>query len=152
MCFVFLGNGRKLDWVRDYVGQNGLEDRVHLLGRYPQKTMPYFFERADALLLALKDDPIFNITVPSKIPSYMASRKPIIAMLNGEGARIISQVQCGYTVPAGDSKALAEAIVKMKNMEKHELITMGENGGRYCAHHFDFNCCVNNLEKLFDSL
>ena len=51
--------------------------------------MPNFINFADALLISLKDEEIFNLTPPNKLQSYMASQKPIIGSLNGEGAKII---------------------------------------------------------------
>ena len=47
--------------------------------------MPYFFSCADMLLVSLKKDPIFSITIPNKVQSYMACGKPIIGSIEGEG-------------------------------------------------------------------
>ena len=65
-----------------------MEKTVHLLGRHPVEKMPGFFSHADALLVSLKRDPVFSSTIPSKIQSYLASGRPIIAMLDGEGAKL----------------------------------------------------------------
>ena len=53
--------------------------------------MPHFFSSADLLLVSLKKDPIFSLTIPNKVQSYMACGKPIIASLEGEGKRIIEE-------------------------------------------------------------
>ena len=76
-----------LDWVRSFVKDNQLDDTVFTLGRFPSETMPQFFEKANVMLVSLTDSPLFNMYSPAKIASYMAAERPIIAVLNGEGAK-----------------------------------------------------------------
>jgi colanic acid biosynthesis glycosyl transferase WcaI len=72
--------------------------------------MPSFFRSADALLVSLKREPIFAMTIPGKVQSYLAAGIPILAMLDGEGARVIEELGAGLVCPAGDGNALAERI------------------------------------------
>lgn len=147
--FVFVGDGRKRSWIEKYVKENHLEKCTHLVGRYPIEAMSAFFKRADVLFFALKDSLIFNLTCPAKLQAYMAAGKPVLAMLNGEGAEIINDAGCGWVVPAGDSKAMSEAIMKMSILTAEERERMGENGKCYCQQHFSFKHNMNILEKLF---
>ena len=105
--FIIVGDGRKRVWVEEFVENNQLHDTVHLLGRFPLETMPAFFKQADVMLVTLKDELIFNVTVPAKLQAYMAAGKPILAMLNGEGAEIVKEAECGYVVAAGDYEKMA---------------------------------------------
>lgn len=143
--FVLLGDGRKRVWVEEYVAEHNLENTVHLLGRHPLETMGKFFQRADAMFFALKDSLIFNLTVPAKLQAYMSEGKPVVAMLNGEGASIISDAGCGFAVPSGDSKSFAEVILGLSRMKADELEQMGLQGKRYCQEHFSFE---KNMELL----
>ncbi len=59
------------------------------------EAMPWLLSRASALLVTLADRPIFSATVPSKIQAYMAVGRPIIACMNGEGARLVAEAQAG---------------------------------------------------------
>ena len=59
------------------------------------------------MLVTLSDDPLFKLYAPAKISSYMAAAKPIIAVLNGEGAQVIQEAACGWSIPAGHADALA---------------------------------------------
>ena len=102
--WVIVGDGRRLDWVREFVKEHGLEETVATLGRYPAETMPLFFEQADVMLVTLNDDPLFKLYAPAKISSYMASGRPIIAVLNGEGGDVIKDAKCGWHLPAGDAE------------------------------------------------
>lgn len=144
--FVLVGDGRKREWVEMFIEENGLQNTVHWVGRHPLETMGKFFAQADVLYFALKDSLIFNLTCPAKLQAYMSAGKPILAMINGEGASIVAEASCGLSVPAGDSQALADAICKMASMDKEELSAMGESGRVYCERNFSF---VDNMSTLF---
>jgi glycosyltransferase involved in cell wall biosynthesis len=122
---------------------------VHLLGRHPLEEMPAYFERADVMLVSLKDTEIFRLTLPAKVQAYMAAGKPVVAMMNGEGPRVVEEAGCGYSVPAGDSAALAALLLRLSGAPREDLVRMGENGLRYCATHFTFGQRMADLNALF---
>ncbi|MCR4824236.1 MAG: glycosyltransferase family 4 protein [Bacteroidales bacterium] len=146
--FVILGDGRKRPWSEEFVREHGLGEKVHFLGRFPAATMPAFFAQADLLLVTLKDELIFNLTLPAKVQSYMAAGKPIVAMMNGEGPRVIAQAGCGMSAPAGDARALSDVILQMKSMDGTELAAMGTRGQAFCETHFKLERCIDHLEQL----
>lgn len=146
--FILVGDGRKRPWVEEYIKDNALEDTVHWVGRHPLESMGKFFEQADVLYFALKDSLIFNLTCPAKVQAYMSAGKPVLAMLNGEGADIVKEVGCGFAVPASDSEALARTIVEMSAMPKDELQKMGQAGKEYCSKHFAFRSNMDILNEL----
>ena len=147
--FVLVGDGRKREWVERYVSENGLQETVHWVGRHPLEAMGKFFEQADVLYFALKDSLIFNLTCPAKVQAYMSAGKPVLAMINGEGASIVEESGCGMSVPAGDSEALADAISKMAAMDKNELVAMGARGRSYCDKNFSFRDNMRKLVTMF---
>ncbi|HQB20559.1 MAG TPA: glycosyltransferase family 4 protein [Bacteroidales bacterium] len=149
--WVILGDGRKKAYVEDFIKKNSLESTLHLLGKYPLETMPNFFEKADVMLVTLKDEPIFNLTVPAKIQAYMAAKKPIIAMINGEGKEIIRNADCGFSVSAGDYKALAELVKEVSSMDKEILKRKGENGFEYYKANYTKTKCLDNLCKIIEN-
>ena len=146
--FVFIGDGRKRNWVEKYRDDNELQGTVHWLGRHPVETMPAFFDKADVMLMTLKDESIFSLTAPAKLQAYMSAAKPVLAMMNGEGPRIIQEAVCGYSVPASDSQALAEAVVRLSKMPKDELHKLGQNGKSYQQTHFDLEKSINHLIEI----
>lgn len=148
--FVFVGDGRKKAWMETYIKEHGLEGTVHCLDRYPLAAMPMLFRQADVLFLSLKDSEIFGLTVPSRLQAYMSAGKPVIAMLNGEGWEVIEEAQCGYSVPAGDSQALAELLIRLPEEDKEILHQKGENGKAYSKFHYDFQTCMNRLLQIID--
>ena len=148
--FCIVGDGRKKPWVEQFIKENGLGDTVHLYGRHPIDAMPAFFDAADVMLVTLKDSRIFNRTAPAKIQAYMNAGKPLAAMMNGEGPSVIADAQCGLSVAAGDSKAYAQLIKKMRDMDKSELGKMGARGKAYCSENFSFQKSVETIEHLMN--
>lgn len=125
--WVIIGSGRDEERVRQLVRDKGLDKNFYFLGRHPEATMPKFFAHADALLVSLKDIPIFALTVPYKTRCYMACGKPIIASLNGEGARLVEESGAGIAAPASQPAALADAIVAMMDAGAEQLAAYSAN-------------------------
>lgn len=148
---ILVGEGRKMPFVKEFIESNNLENIVFTVGRYPVEAMSAFFNKADILLVSLKDDPIFNLTVPAKVQAYMSSGKPLLAMLNGEGADTVKEANCGFIAPASDSKMLGEMMLKASKLDKEDLKKLGENGKVYYEKYFTMNECINNLEKILNS-
>ncbi len=147
---ILIGDGRKRAWVENFIKKEDLQETVYVMGRFPLQSMPIFFKQADVMLVSLKDEIIFNLTVPAKLQAYMASEKPIIAMLNGESTELIKEAKCGVTAPAGNYKKLASRILQLKHTSKEELDKMGKNGKEFCNQHFNKSKCIDHLCKLFD--
>ncbi|MCK4503515.1 MAG: glycosyltransferase family 4 protein, partial [Desulfuromonadales bacterium] len=145
--WIILGDGRKAEWVREQVALRGLKDNVHLLGRYPLEAMNGYFAQADAMLVTLKKDPIFSTTIPSKIQSYMACGKPIIAGLDGEGGRLVVDSGAGLASPAEDANALAQSVLLLHRMSQERRDEMGRRGRAYCEANFERNMLIDKLEK-----
>lgn len=143
--WVIVGDGRARANVEDQAKQLGLSDTVAFLGRHPMEQMPTFFSFADVMVVSLKDEFIFSLTIPAKTQSYMASGKPIVSMLNGEGNRIVEEAECGLTAQSGDYKTLAENVKKLYKANKEDLIQMGQNGLIYYLSHFDKKMVVDNI-------
>ena len=148
--FIIVGDGRKMPFVHDFIEKNNLQKTVFTVGRFPVEAMASFFAKADVMLVSLKDDKIFNLTVPAKVQAYMSASKPIVAMLNGEGAEIIEEAQCGLAAPAGDSNKLAETILKMASLPKEELLQMGENSRNFFQANYQLSTCIDNLERILN--
>ena len=143
--WLILGDGRMRGWVEKEIERKQLSGNVHLLGSYPPEVMPAFFAEADILLVTLKHSPIFSLTIPGKVQSYLACGRPIIAALDGEGGSLISRASAGLACPPEDPEALAQTILKMYRTPLEEREKMGRSGSEYCRAHF-------NRARIFDQL
>jgi glycosyltransferase involved in cell wall biosynthesis len=146
--FIIFGQGSRWSWMQDEVRRRGLTN-LHLLGRYPVDTMPGFMQKASALLLTLSDQPIFSATIPNRAQAYMAAGRPILACLNGEGARLISEANAGLVSPAENAPALVKSILRLYQMTDDERDKIGANGRRYFNEHFDPDVLADELVDHF---
>lgn len=146
--WVILGDGRLKPWVESEIPKRGLQDTFHLLGRHPMEAMPAFFSLADALLVTLKNDPIFALTIPSKVQSYLACGRPIVAGLDGEGARVIQESGAGLTCSSSSPKDLASAVLKVSKLSPDSREEMGKSGFNYFRAEFEPNMLIEKLENL----
>ena len=149
--WLLVGSGRKVPWVQHQIAERGLTN-VFLLGHHPIETMPLFFARADVMLLSLADNPIFRITVPAKLQAYMASGKVIIGVLAGEGADILRASGGGLVVSPGNAQALADAVLKVRQMTPGERLDIASKSRRYYEEHFAKEQRIDRLEELFERL
>jgi colanic acid biosynthesis glycosyl transferase WcaI len=150
--WIVVGDGRAAEWVRSEVDRRRLGECFLLLGRYPADRMPSFYKHAHVLLVALKDSPIFGMTIPGKLQSYLASGIPVLAMLNGEGAAIVKGAGAGLSCPAGDSKALAAAVLELAEMPADTRKEMGARGLALSKTEFDRVTLISRLLGWFSDL
>lgn len=144
--WVVVGDGRMRPWLEVQVKARGLSSNVHLLGKRPIETMPHLFSMADAMLVTLKKDPIFTFTIPSKVQSYLACGRPIVASLDGEGARVVQEAGAGLSVPAEDAAALANAVLAMSQMDREQREAMGGSGRSYFERNFQRDMLLERLD------
>lgn len=146
--WIILGDGRMKKEVEAKIRVMDLNTCFFLLGRFPVIDMPAFYACADALLLSLKKDAIFSLTIPSKLQSYMAFGKPIVASIDGEGARIIKEAAAGFISPAEDAVGLAKKIEEILSTTKAELVQMGNNARDYFNTEFEREALLDRLEGV----
>ncbi|MCI0668149.1 MAG: glycosyltransferase family 4 protein [Methylococcaceae bacterium] len=146
--WIILGDGRHKAWLEEQIARLDLQSCVHLAGRYPAEVMPSCFARADLLLVTLKRDPVFALTIPSKVQAYLACGRPIAAALDGEGAKVIRESGAGLVADAEDSAALADAVMRLYRMNEEERKAMGANGRCYYNAHFKRDKLLGQLEKI----
>ncbi len=150
--WVFVGDGSRKEWLDGFIEDNQLQNTVFAFGRYSFDYMAAFFDAADALLITLRAEfPHLRAVVPSRLQSYMASGKPILGMIDGGAAEIISAADCGYCVEAENPKALEEIIRSKVLTSKADFSKKGQNGRLYYERHFMKDTGINNLINiLFD--
>lgn len=139
-----VGSGRLDEWLKAQVRERSLHN-VHLVGRYPSAEMTEILEAASVLVVTLRSDPIFRLTIPNKLQSYLAAGRPILAVLEGEGAAIVEEAKAGVTCQPGDAASVAEAISRMRSIPERELKAMGSSGRQYYDKFFAPNVLINLL-------
>ena len=146
--WLMVGDGRRSVWLHEEVARRGLQSKVMLLGRYHEERMPSFYAHAVALLVSLKKDPVFSLTIPGKVQSYLMAGVPILGMLDGEGAQVITDANVGLVCAADNSGGLASAVLEMFAMNVDQRKQLGVNGRTYAQKEFGRDLLMDQLEVL----
>ncbi|WP_070886312.1 glycosyltransferase family 4 protein [Pseudomonas argentinensis] len=146
---IIVGAGSMYAWLEAQKAALDL-DNMHLVGRFPSDEMPQFFSRAAGLLVTLRKSEVFSLTIPSKLQAYLAAGRPIIAALDGEGARIVEEAGAGFCCAAEDGVGLARAIEKLFHMPAVERTQLGGFGQSYFAENFDMNSQGRRLIEILE--
>ena len=146
--WLIVGDGRKSDWLLEEVARRGLQDNVLLLGRFPVERMPSFYAHAGALLVSLKKDPVFSMTIPGKVQSYLMAGVPLVGMLDGEGSKVITEANAGLVCAAGDASGLAAVVLQMATMRADQRHQLGANGRAFAQKEFGRSLLMDRLDVL----
>lgn len=134
--FVILGDGRKYEWLAREIEKRKISTNLHLYGQKSISEVKQYFAKSHVLYLSLRDEKLFEDTVPGKLQSYFIASKPIIAAIRGETELIIKDAQNGITCEPGNVEMIKEAIVKMFQMDESQRKQMGLNGYNYYWNNF----------------
>ena len=149
--FVLVGSGNRSEWMQQEIRRLGL-DNVRLPGRFPPSDMPVILAQASAVLVSLVRDPTMSQTVPGKVQAYLAAGRPIIASLDGEGARVVMEAGAGVTCPAQDAQALADAVRQLRDALPGERQRMARCGRFYYEQHFEPNLLARRLSQILSKM
>ncbi len=125
--FVFVGDGVCLNGIKKRIATENLRNIV-FIDRKPASTMAAYFAIADILLVNLRDDPIFEITMPGKTQSYLACGRPIIIAKRGVDAKLLEEQGCALNCEPENPKALAELVNRIFDMQPEGRTQMGQIG------------------------
>ncbi|RON50706.1 glycosyltransferase family 4 protein [Pseudomonas frederiksbergensis] len=147
---MLVGSGSMSSWIESQKQSRGL-DNLLLAGRFPASEMQHFFSRAAGLLVTLKQDEAFSYTIPSKVQAYLAAGRPIVAALDGEGARVINEAKAGLTCPAQDAEGMASKIEQLFHMTSDERESLGQSGRTYYLENFEMERQSRRLIEILST-
>jgi len=112
----------------------------------PEGKVPEIQDQADVMLLPIKKG-ASGSSIPSKLPAYMFSEKPIIACVdnNSDTANAIISSNSGWVLPPENTDSLAQLMEEIVLLPKEVLLQKGQNGFDYAIHNFSKK---NNLQKI----
>ncbi|MCR5610588.1 MAG: glycosyltransferase family 4 protein [Clostridiales bacterium] len=142
-----VGDGSKLNSLKDAVREKGLEKRFVFYGRVDRSEMPDYYKKADALILTLRGDNAVGDTMPGKLQTYMTTGKPIIGAINGAAQEVILESGCGLCGPASDAGTLARNMLAFIDSPE-SFIGCGEKAREYFLEYFTRDKCINDWERI----
>ena len=114
--------------------------------------MPKLYALTHVLLVHLKDDSLFRITIPSKVLDYMAAGKPILAAVAGDAADVVTEAGAGIACPPGDPQAVASAVRRFRSMGEGERCRMGERGFMTIHRQYTREVVVGEIEAVLQGV
>ena len=149
--FIVLGDGMSRAGVEAKVSQFNLSDSIEFKGKVDPRVVMEYSDVADAMIVPFADYPELELTIPAKISSCMASSKPIVAVMRGEGATAVRDAHCGFVSDPKDIDSLAKNLLRISEMPDSEKVVLGSNGFRFYKEHYSKRICLDKLERvLFD--
>ncbi len=149
--FIFLGGGVEVARLQALVASQGL-DNVFFLPAVPMQEVGGYLAQADALLVHLKKDPLFTITIPSKTQAYMAAGKPILMAVDGDAADLVRVAACGVVSESDNPQALAEAVLALMGVSADDRSQMAINGKEFYQKELSLRVGVRRFGEHFRRL
>lgn len=151
VCFVMLGGGLEVVRLQERVKDMQLNNVV-FFPAVPMAQVGAFLQKADALLVHLRKDPLFEITIPSKTQAYMAVGKPLLMAVNGDAANLVVESGGGVVAESENPKALAAAIEKLSALPPAALSDMGIKAKAYYQKHLSLSVGASRFGEIFHAL
>jgi colanic acid biosynthesis glycosyl transferase WcaI len=148
--FIFVGGGIAVDALKREAASLGLLHTRFLPVRSARDVAP-LLAAADVLLVHLRNDPLFAITIPSKTQAYMAAGRPILMAVRGDAAQLVHDAGCGVCTPPEDPQALAAAVASLASLDPAELAAMGLRGRTYYKQTLSRDAGVQRFEAVLRS-
>lgn len=148
---VMLGGGVEVSRLKTRALEMKLENTV-FLAPVPMSEVGRVLAAADVLLVHLRKDPLFEITIPSKTQAYMAVGKPLLMAVNGDAANLVGQASCGLSAESENPQALADAVDELAAMTVEELSKMGENASSFYRQALALQVGAAKFSVVFKSL
>lgn len=150
--FHIVGDGSSYNNIIDLAASLDLTNKnIIFYGERNLKEMSHFYETADAFLVTLKKDEFISYTLPEQVQSYLAYGKPIVAAIDGEASRVITEARCGFIGPAENYEALARNIIRFIELTPSEREEYSTSSRNYYEEHFSQEIFFKNLDKLLNS-
>jgi glycosyltransferase involved in cell wall biosynthesis len=149
--FNIVGEGRYKNKLIELIETLGCEKMFNFIPKQPPTKIPAFMAACDCAFLSLNDNPLFAMTIPAKLQSYMACGMPIVASAIGETAEIIKDAEAGLASPPGNSEELAKNLLDLANRSSEDLKQLGTNSRTYYEKNFSKQNLLNQMDSYFNN-
>lgn len=146
--FVLIGSGVEVDSLKQKTKDLGL-DNVKFLARRPIEEIGKILQLSDALLVHLRKDPLFEITIPSKTQAYMAAGKPVLIGVEGDAANLVEKAHAGVACEPENPESIADAARSLFELSSEQREAMGKRARDYYFENLSFQVGADNYVRLF---
>ncbi len=147
--FCFVGDGVDAGRIRQRASNENITN-VRFFPKVPMSEVGAYLAAADALLVNLRPDPLFEITIPSKTQAYMSVGRPIVMAVEGDAAQLVKDAGAGFVAKPGDAQALAQAVLSITRLSKAAREDMAESARQFYRSNLSLNCGVRAFMDVFE--
>lgn len=147
---TLIGEGSERSRLQALVTSLGARN-VQILPGVPQARIGDVLAAADALIVHLRDDPLFEITLPSKLQFYLAMGRPVLAGVRGEAASIVVDADVGRAFEPESVSSAAEAFARLARTPKADLEAMGRRARTVYEDRFSFAASLSTIDGALQS-
>jgi glycosyltransferase involved in cell wall biosynthesis len=146
--FVFIGGGVEVQQLKARMAELELTN-VRFLPRRPMSQIGPILAAADVLLVHLRNEPLFEITLPSKTQAYLAAGRPILMAVQGDAAALVEESGGGVCCSPEDPEAIADAVMRFVAMGPQARDEMGRRGAQFYQRELSLAIGTQRFEQLF---
>ena len=146
--FIFIGGGIEVDRLKERTRVERLTN-VKFLPRRSMSEIGPILQVADALLVHLKDHPLFRITVPSKTQAYLAAGRPILMGVAGDAHDLCKKSGAGLSFLPENSESLAKAVIDLYCLPQKQRDIMGAKGREFYLNELSLGTGAERFEEIF---
>jgi glycosyltransferase involved in cell wall biosynthesis len=148
VVFVFICAGVDVLRLKNKAADMGLSNIV-FFPAVPMAQVGVFLISSDALLVHLKKDPLFQITIPSKTQAYMCVGKPLLMAVDGDASDLVRQSNGGVVAESQNAKELARAAERLAAFDHSHLIQLGVNSRKYYCDNLSLGVGAGKFAEIF---
>lgn len=147
---VLIGDGVEKELLRAHAAQLRTQ-RIHFVGLMPASEVAAATASCEIQLVSLIDEPLFHLTIPSKMQAIMAMAQPLLVAVPGDAAAMVEQSDAGFAITPEDPSALAEAMSGASRLPRSELRRMGQNGRRLYIEQMSAEVGTATLSQILEA-
>jgi glycosyltransferase involved in cell wall biosynthesis len=150
ILFALIGEGADKARLMQLAERRQLNN-ICFLDQQPREKIPGYVCASEACMVLLKDAPVFQTVIPTKMLEFMACGRPVILGVDGQAKQIMQRSHAGLTIPPENTSELVGAIIRLA--EDRDLCQqLGRNGRKYIVEHFSRERTARTYESVLDYL
>ena len=149
--FVIIGTGIDLDKLKKLKTKENLSN-VTFLPPVKMEEIGNYLKFSDLLLVHLKNDQLFEITIPSKIQAYMAIGKPLLVGVKGNVSEIVEKNDLGISFEPGNANQFVNSLKLFSKYDSNRKNRLSKNSKNYYESNMSFKIGLNKFSEIFTLL
>lgn len=147
--FTLVGEGRFKSQLVKLTHDEDIDDMFTFIGRVPSVDVPLILKSHDVALLSLSPNPLFDMTIPAKLQTYLSVGMPILGFVNGESKEIINESNSGLVASLNDIDGQIEHILTFLMSSEDEMLLYRKRAKEYAEEHFNKLTLLSLMDTYF---